>query len=90
MTDKALPAIEAYKPELIMVSAGFDAHQDDPLGGLQLVEDDFAWITTELGKLAKRFCHGRIVSTLEGGYNIKALARSTAAHVSALMAVGKA
>jgi acetoin utilization deacetylase AcuC-like enzyme len=86
----AWPALIAFQPELIMISAGFDGHRLDPLANLQLIEEDFAWITAELGRLADRFCNGRIVSTLEGGYNIEALARSAAAHVAALMKVGKA
>ena len=85
MNGKILPAIDKFKPELILVSAGFDAHQDDPLGGLNLVEDDFAWITRELLKLAKQHCGGKLVSTLEGGYNLQALGESVGAHVRELM-----
>lgn len=79
-----LPGIEAFKPELICVSAGFDAHRDDPIGGLNLLEDDYAWITHELCALADRHAQGRVVSVLEGGYDLGALGRSVVAHVGAL------
>jgi len=79
-----LPRLEAFHPELILVSAGFDAHRDDPLAALELDEDDFAWITAELVRVAEHSCAGRVVSTLEGGYDLDALAASTAAHVGAL------
>jgi acetoin utilization deacetylase AcuC-like enzyme len=85
MTGRILPAVAAFAPELILVSAGFDAHRDDPLGGLELVEADFTWITLELMELAERCCAGRLVSLLEGGYDLRALAGSVAAHVQALM-----
>lgn len=84
--DKVFPALERFRPELVMISAGFDAHRDDPLGGLQLVEADYAWITTELARLAKTHAGGRVVSSLEGGYDLAALAASAGAHVAALMA----
>ncbi|MCK5745740.1 MAG: histone deacetylase family protein [Oricola sp.] len=80
-----LPALSDFGPELIVISAGFDAHRADPLGGLELTEDDFAWITAELAGVAKDKAGGRIVSLLEGGYDVKALASSAAAHVRALM-----
>lgn len=80
-----LPALDAFKPELILISAGFDAHRRDPLAGLQLTEQDFGWITERLCALAGLYARGRIVSTLEGGYHLEALAESAAAHVSALM-----
>jgi acetoin utilization deacetylase AcuC-like enzyme len=79
-----LPALEEFKPELILISAGFDAHREDLLGGLALVEADYAWMTRELMKLAARHSHGRIVSMLEGGYNLSALGRSAVAHVKTL------
>jgi acetoin utilization deacetylase AcuC-like enzyme len=79
-------AIERHRPELILVSAGFDAHRDDPLGGLALVEDDFRWVTALIVALARDFAQGRVVSVLEGGYDLNALARSAAAHVEALLA----
>jgi len=86
VTRDLLPALDAFAPGLILVSAGFDAHADDPLAQLQLVEGDYAWITRELAKIADRHAKGRIVSTLEGGYNLRALGASAAAHVAALMA----
>lgn len=79
-----LPALDAFRPELICISAGFDAHRDDPLGGLNLIEDDYAWITRELCVLADRHAQGRIVSVLEGGYDLGALGRSAVAHVEAM------
>jgi acetoin utilization deacetylase AcuC-like enzyme len=79
-----LPAVDKFAPELLFISAGFDAHRADPLANLQLVEDDFAWITEELVQLARAHCRGRIVSTLEGGYDLGALARSAVAHLRAL------
>jgi len=85
MHEKILPAVDAFKPELILVSAGFDAHRDDPLASLNLVEDDFAWITRELLDLAQRHARGRLVSTLEGGYELRALGNSVAAHVRELL-----
>jgi len=86
MEGKILPAVDRFKPELILVSAGFDAHKDDPLASLNLLEDDFAWITRELLKLAGRHCGGKLVSTLEGGYNLEALGESAGAHVWELLA----
>jgi acetoin utilization deacetylase AcuC-like enzyme len=79
-----LPALEAFKPELILISAGFDAHREDLLGGMALVEADYAWITRELMALAERHSQQRIVSLLEGGYNLSALGRSAVAHVKSL------
>ena len=87
MEGKILPAVDQFKPELILVSAGFDAHKNDPLGDLRLDEDDFAWITRELLSLAGRHCGGKLVSALEGGYNLEALGESVGAHVRELMAV---
>ena len=80
-----LPALDAHAPELILVSAGFDAHREDPLAGLAFVEDDYAWVTRELAAVAKRHARGRIVSSLEGGYALSALSRSVAAHVRELV-----
>ena len=80
-----LPALERHQPELILISAGFDAHREDPLAGLQFTENDYAWVTRELIAVAKRHASGRIVSTLEGGYALSALGRSAAAHVRELM-----
>ncbi len=79
-----LPTLDAFRPELVCVSAGFDAHRDDPLGGLNLVEDDYAWITRALCALADRHAQGRVVSVLEGGYDLGALGRSAVAHVEAM------
>jgi acetoin utilization deacetylase AcuC-like enzyme len=84
-TERLLPAVDAFKPQLLMISAGFDAHRLDPLAQLQLDAADFTWITEELVALAKRHCGGRIVSTLEGGYDLAALAESSVAHVGALL-----
>jgi acetoin utilization deacetylase AcuC-like enzyme len=81
-----LPALDAHEPELILISAGFDAHREDPLAGLALTEDDYAWVTRELVTVAKRHAGGRIVSSLEGGYALSALGRSVAAHVRELVA----
>lgn len=82
---RVLPEIEKFEPELVLISAGFDAHARDPLANLNLVEDDFAWATAQLCDLAGRHCDGRVVSTLEGGYDLSALASSVAAHVRVLM-----
>ena len=81
-----LPALSDFGPDLIMISAGFDAHADDPLGGLELREADYVYATRQLLRVAKSACDGRVVSTLEGGYDLHALAESAAAHVTALMA----
>ena len=83
--DRILPALDRFAPELIIVSAGFDAHERDPLASLELVEADFAWATAVLMERADRFAGGRLVSVLEGGYDLKALAGSVAAHVETLM-----
>jgi len=83
--DVILPALERFAPQFIFISAGFDAHRDDPLAGLRLDESDFGWATAEICKVAARICGGRVVSALEGGYDLDALARSAAAHVRALM-----
>lgn len=82
---EVLPRVEAFDPELILISAGFDAHKADPLSDLNLTEDDFVWITERLTDLAGRLCSNRIVSTLEGGYDLEALQKSAVAHVQALM-----
>lgn len=85
MSTRILPALDAFRADLMLVSAGFDAHDGDPLGDLRLHEEDFAWITEQLMELAARHCGGRIVSMLEGGYALAALGRSAAAHVRTLM-----
>ncbi len=78
------PAVNAFAPEFVILSAGFDAHADDPLGGLRLLEDDFVWITERMLDVASRTAGGRVVSLLEGGYDLPALGRSVAAHVATL------
>jgi acetoin utilization deacetylase AcuC-like enzyme len=83
--DTILPRLRKFGPELIVISAGFDAHVRDPLANLNLVEDDFAWATRKLMDVADASAEGRIVSMLEGGYDLEGLAHSTAAHVNALM-----
>lgn len=85
--DTWLPALQQFQPQMIFVSAGFDAHREDELAQLNMVEDDYAWITQQLVMLAEQFSQGRIVSMLEGGYNLSALARSTVAHIKALSKV---
>ncbi|WP_405108654.1 histone deacetylase family protein [Phaeobacter sp. BS52] len=86
--DQAFPRLRAFKPELIIVSAGFDAHQDDPLAELMWSTEDFRWLTRELCALAAELCGGRIVSTLEGGYDLNALAAAAKAHVEELIEAG--
>jgi len=83
--DKLLPALSDFRPDFLVISAGFDAHRADPLGGLSLTEADFDWLTRELLAIAGACCNGRIVSLLEGGYDLTALGRSASAHVAALM-----
>lgn len=85
ITDSWFPALEAYKPQMLFISAGFDAHMEDPLAGLGLLDADFAWVTQKLMDVADRHCDGRIVSMLEGGYSLPALSRSATAHVRGLM-----
>jgi len=80
-----LPALREHAPDLIIVSAGFDAHRLDPLANLNLVEDDYAWLTNRLIDVARERCGGRLVSMLEGGYDLTALSRSVAVHVQALL-----
>jgi acetoin utilization deacetylase AcuC-like enzyme len=85
---RILPALHDFGPDILIISAGFDAHQADPLGNLRLVEADYLWATEKIAAMAKRHCQGRIVSMLEGGYDLNALARSVAVHVKTLMDVG--
>ncbi|MGH8552266.1 MAG: histone deacetylase family protein [Methylococcales bacterium] len=85
MSDIIFPALDDFKPEMILVSAGFDAHRADPLASLNFTDEDYAWVTRELLKLAHRHCAGKMVSMLEGGYNLKALATSVQSHVSEMM-----
>ncbi len=84
-----LPALERHRPQAILISAGFDAHRADPLATLNLTTEDFAWVTDQLCTAAARTAEGRVVSTLEGGYDLPALAASTAAHVAVLMQRGE-
>jgi acetoin utilization deacetylase AcuC-like enzyme len=84
VAEQWLPALHAFAPEMIFISAGFDAHREDDIGGMGLVEDDYAWITRELMAVARVHCGGRIVSCLEGGYNLSALGRSVVAHLKVL------
>lgn len=84
-SDRPLPALDDFAPELIIVSAGFDAHRRDPLAQLDVETEDFVWLTEELLAIAGRHASGRLVSVLEGGYDLAALAESVAAHVRALM-----
>jgi len=81
-----LPALDAHRPQLILISAGFDAHREDPLAGLKFVEADYAWVTRELLDVAARHGQGRIVSALEGGYALSALGRSATEHIRELLA----
>lgn len=80
-----LPRLDAFRPQLLYISAGFDGHRADEMGGLRWVEEDYAWITRQLAAVAERHCGGRIVSCLEGGYELLHLSRSVAAHVRALI-----
>ena len=84
VTSTWLPALEAFAPQLIIISAGFDAHREDDLGQLRFDTEDYYWFTHEMVQLAKRHCPGRVVGCLEGGYNLSALGRCTAAHIRAL------
>jgi acetoin utilization deacetylase AcuC-like enzyme len=79
-----IPALDRFRPQMLFISAGFDAHRDDDMAALNLVESDYAWVTERLVVYSDRFCGGRIVSTLEGGYELDALARSVAVHLRAL------
>jgi acetoin utilization deacetylase AcuC-like enzyme len=85
MEGQVLPALHAFRPELVYISAGFDAHARDPLSTIQLTERDFTWATAALCDVADAHAGGRVVSTLEGGYDLEGLARSTAAHLRVLM-----
>jgi len=85
VTTHFLPALNRFKPQLIFFSAGFDAHTDDSLAQLELVEADYAWITEEILTIADKYAQGRMISTLEGGYDLGALARSVAVHIKVLM-----
>ncbi|HMK79179.1 MAG TPA: histone deacetylase family protein [Xanthobacteraceae bacterium] len=80
-----LPRLESFGPDLVIISAGFDAHMRDPLANLNFLEADYTWVTQKLMELADRHANGRVVSLLEGGYDLEGLAKSVAAHVTALM-----
>jgi acetoin utilization deacetylase AcuC-like enzyme len=84
VAEKWLPALHEHKPEMIFISAGFDAHREDDMAHLSLVEEDYAWITRQVMEIARQYSKGRIVSCLEGGYNLSALGRSVVAHLKAL------
>jgi acetoin utilization deacetylase AcuC-like enzyme len=84
ITEKWLPALHAHQPEMLFISAGFDAHREDDIGEMGLVEADYAWITHQIMLIANQYARGRIVSCLEGGYNLSALGRSVAAHIKVL------
>ena len=86
---RILPALHNFGPDIVLVSAGFDAHRDDPLANLELVEADYAWATQRIADVAERHAGGRLVSMLEGGYNLAALARSVGVHVKTMMDVGR-
>jgi len=85
---RILPALRNFSPDMVLISAGFDAHADDPLANLRLLEADFAWATNKIAEVAARYAQGRLVSMLEGGYNLAALAKSVGVHVRALMEAG--
>jgi acetoin utilization deacetylase AcuC-like enzyme len=87
MTQRVLPALDTFRPDLMLVSAGFDAHKNDPLAQLLLDEDDYTWITEKLLEIAYRHANGRFIATLEGGYDLAALGASVAAHIRVLMSV---
>ena len=84
ISDRWIPALNAFQPEMVFISAGFDAHREDDLGQLGLVEADYAWITAQIKDIANKYAKGRIVSSLEGGYNLSALGRSVEAHLRVL------
>ena len=84
VTEKWLPALHAHRPQMIFISAGFDAHREDEIGQMNLVEADYAWITRQVMAVADQYAQGRIVSCLEGGYNLSALGRSVVAHLKVL------
>jgi acetoin utilization deacetylase AcuC-like enzyme len=86
MERQILPALTAFKPEFLLISAGFDAHRADPLANLNFEDADYRWATERLLEVARGCCGGRLVSTLEGGYDLGALASASAEHVRALMA----
>ncbi len=84
-----LPALRDFQPELLLISAGFDAHKDDPLASIMLDEDDYQWLTQHLLTIAETYCEGRLISVLEGGYDLEALSQSVAIHLECLLKQGK-
>lgn len=84
-SERGLPALHDFQPELIIISAGFDAHQRDPLGQIELQDEDYGWITRQINDYARLACDGRVISVLEGGYDLEALASASRAHVEALI-----
>ncbi len=88
MESRILPGLRAFRPDILLISAGFDAHRRDPLANIGLVEEDFAWATQQLVEAASESAGGRVVSTLEGGYDLEGLAKSVAVHVRVLMDAG--
>ncbi len=84
ISEQWVPALEAHQPQLIFISAGFDAHMDDPMSEMNLVKEDYAWITDLVVSMANKFAQGRIISTLEGGYDLSTLARSVRTHIAHL------
>ncbi|MFQ1701432.1 histone deacetylase family protein [Loktanella agnita] len=89
MEQQVLPRVDAFAPQLLLISAGFDAHEADPLAGMELTTEDFSWVTGKLCDLAEKHCSGRVVSALEGGYDLQALGESAAAHVEVLEERGR-
>ena len=85
VTSQWIPALDAFRPQLIYISAGFDAHREDDMGNLGLVEADYGWVTQQIMAVARRHCEGRVISCLEGGYVLSPLARSATAHVRVLI-----
>jgi acetoin utilization deacetylase AcuC-like enzyme len=85
--ERLLPAIDSFRPQLLLISAGFDAHRRDPLAQLELDGDDYRWITAELVAIADKHARGRVVSMLEGGYDLAALRECAVAHVGAMLGV---
>jgi acetoin utilization deacetylase AcuC-like enzyme len=85
MNELILPSLNLFEPDLVIISAGFDAHERDPLGSLRLTEEDFAWATLKLMEVAETHCESRVVSVLEGGYDLQGLAASVAVHIQTLM-----
>jgi acetoin utilization deacetylase AcuC-like enzyme len=85
METRVFPKLEAFAPDMLIISAGFDAHRRDPLGGVRLVEADYAWVTERLMEIAAKHAGGRLVSLLEGGYDLEGLSKSVVAHVETLM-----